>query len=142
MSEYLQIKKDSTIPVYPCDPHSPWQRGSNENTNGLVRQYFPQGTNLNQHSRERLAEVAAKINGRHRESRNWEPTQAHFDRLKQQSQFDQVMRRWVEDTQFVMAANTSERRGVSLAIETQPLRLSINPYTTGLRSELGLHGAG
>jgi len=67
MSEYRQFKKDTTIPVYFCDPHSPWQRGSNENTNGLDRQYFPKGTNLNQHSRERPAEVAAKINGRPRE---------------------------------------------------------------------------
>jgi len=86
MSEYLQFKKDTSIPVYFCDPHSTWQRGSNENTNGLIRQYFPKGTNLNQHSRERLAEVAAKINGRPRESRNWEPAQAHFDRLEKQPQ--------------------------------------------------------
>lgn len=84
MAEYLQFKKETTIPVYFCDPHSPWQRGSNENTNGLVRQYFPKGTNLNLHSPERLAEVAAKINARPRESRNWEPAQVHFDRLKKQ----------------------------------------------------------
>lgn len=82
MAEYLQFKKDTTIPVYFCDPHSPWQRGSNENTNGLIRQYFPKGTNLDLHSPERLAEVAAKINARPRESRNWEPAQMHFDRLK------------------------------------------------------------
>ncbi|WP_349361544.1 IS30 family transposase [Cryobacterium sp. PH31-O1] len=83
MSEYHQFKENTTIPVYFCDPHSPWQRGSNENTNGLVRQYFPKGTNLNLHSPERLAEVAAKINARPRESRNWEPSQTHFDRLKE-----------------------------------------------------------
>ena len=65
MAEYLKFKEETTIPVYFCDPHSPWQRGSNENTNGLIRQYFPKGTNLNQHSLERLAEVAAKINARH-----------------------------------------------------------------------------
>ena len=81
MAEYLQFQAETTIPVYFCDPHSPWQRGSNENTNGLIRQYFPKGTNLNLHGPERLAEVAAKINARPRESRNWEPAQTHFDRL-------------------------------------------------------------
>ena len=81
MAEYLQFQTETTIPVYFCDPHSPWQRGTNENTNGLVRQYFPKGTNLNLHGPERLAEVAAKINARPRESRNWESAQAHFDRL-------------------------------------------------------------
>ena len=50
-------------------------------TNGLIRQYFPKGTNLNLHGPERLAEVAAKINARPRESRNWEPAQTHFYRL-------------------------------------------------------------
>ena len=83
MAEYLQFQKDTTIPVYFCDPHSPWQRGSNENANGLIRQYFPKGTNLNLHRPERLAHVAAKINARPRESRSWEPAQTHFDRLKE-----------------------------------------------------------
>ena len=81
MAEYLQFQDETMIPVYFCDPHSPWQRGSNENTNGLIRQYFPKGTNLNLHGPERLAEVAAKINARPRESRSWEPAQTHFDRL-------------------------------------------------------------
>ena len=44
MAEYLQFQEETTIPVYFCDPHSPWQQGSNENTNGLIRQYFPKGT--------------------------------------------------------------------------------------------------
>ena len=83
MAEYQQFQDDTTIPVYFCDAHSPWQRGSNENTNGLIRQYFPKGTNLNLHSPERLAEVAAKINTRPRESRSWEPSGRHFDRLKE-----------------------------------------------------------
>jgi IS30 family transposase len=47
VAEYLQFKEETLIPVYFCDAHSPWQRGSNENTNGLIRQYFPKGTNLN-----------------------------------------------------------------------------------------------
>ncbi len=83
MAEYQQFQDDTTIPVYFCDAHSPWQRGSNENTNGLIRQYFPKGTNLDLHSPERLAEVAAKINARPRESRSWEPSGRHFDRLRE-----------------------------------------------------------
>ena len=81
MAEYLQVREETTIPVYFCDPHSPWQQGSDKNTNGFIRQYSSKGTNLNLHTPERLAEVAAKINARPQESRNWEPTQTHFDWL-------------------------------------------------------------
>lgn len=80
--EYRYFQEDTTIPVYFCDPHSPWQRGADKNTNGLIRQYFPKGTDLNLHSPERPAEVAAKIIAQPRESRNWEPSQTHFDRFK------------------------------------------------------------
>jgi IS30 family transposase len=52
------------MPVHFCGPHSPWQRGSNENTIGLLRQYFPKGTDLSVHSPEHLAAVAAELNGR------------------------------------------------------------------------------
>lgn len=66
MARHLSVTAALAIPVYFCDPHAPWQRGSNENTNGLLRQYFPKGTNLAVHSAEHLAAVADELNDRPR----------------------------------------------------------------------------
>jgi IS30 family transposase len=71
MAQHAQLAAAAELDVYFCDPHSPWQRGSNENTNGLLRQYFPKGTNLSLHSRAHLDYVAAELNGRPRETLNW-----------------------------------------------------------------------
>ena len=71
MAEHAQLRIDAGINVYFCDPHSPWQRGSNENTNGLLRQYFPKGTDLSRHSADELAAVALALNTRPRKTLGW-----------------------------------------------------------------------
>jgi transposase, IS30 family len=77
MALHAQIAADTGLEVYFCDPHSPWQRGSNENTNGLLRQYFPKGTSLAVHSKEDLEAVAAQLNSRPRKTLGWKtPAQA------------------------------------------------------------------
>jgi IS30 family transposase len=68
MAQHAQLRIDSGVQVYFCDPQSPWQRATNENTNGLLRQYFPRGTDLARHSPEDLAAVAAALNGRPRKT--------------------------------------------------------------------------
>ena len=68
MAEHRRFSLASGVEVYFCDPQSPWQRGSNENTNGLLRQYFPKGQSLEGVTQERLDEVAAKLNGRPRKT--------------------------------------------------------------------------
>jgi IS30 family transposase len=77
MAGHQQVSMDTGLAVYFCDPHSPWQRGSNENTNGLLRQYFPKSTNLSAHSKADLDAVAAELNARPRKTLGWRtPAQA------------------------------------------------------------------
>jgi len=72
MAQYAQLKIDSGLEIYFCDPHSPWQRGTNENTNGLLRQYFPKGTDLTRYGMDELSAVAAALNSRPRKTLGWQ----------------------------------------------------------------------
>jgi IS30 family transposase len=81
MSQHRRLRMDVGIQVYFCDPQSPWQRGSNENTNGLLRQYFPKGTDLSLHGPEELAAVAIALNTRPRKTLGWRTPAEAFDEV-------------------------------------------------------------
>lgn len=81
MALHTAITEATGLPIYFCDPHSPWQRGTNENTNGLLRQYFPKGTDLSLYGPGWLDEVAAELNARPRKRLNWRTPAEELDRL-------------------------------------------------------------
>jgi len=84
MAQHARLKVEAGVEVYFCDPQSPWQRGTNENTNGLLRQYFPKGTDLSEHSPETLSAVAETLNGRPRKTLGWKtPAEALDEYLMQ-----------------------------------------------------------
>ncbi len=82
MTQHAQLRIETGLLVYFCDPRSPWQRGTNENTNGLLRQYFPKGTDLSKHSAADLVAVATVLNSRPRKTLGWKtPAEALNDQL-------------------------------------------------------------
>ena len=81
MAKHAELRIETGLSVYFCDSHSPWQRGSNENTNGLLRQYFPKGTDLAAHAADDLAAVAHARNARPRKTLGWRTPAEALDKI-------------------------------------------------------------
>jgi IS30 family transposase len=81
MAQHARLRIETGLDIYFCDPQSPWQRGSNENTNGLLRQYFPKGTDLSQYGTAELSAVAHALNSRPRKTLGWRTPAEALDGL-------------------------------------------------------------
>ena len=92
MSNHIEIAAATELDIYFCDPHSPWQRGSNKNTNGLLRQYFPKGTDLSGYHPDYLDFVAAQLNSRPRKRLGWRTPAKHSTNYSQTKTIHPVLR--------------------------------------------------
>ena len=90
MGQHAKLCMDTGLEVYFCDPQSPWQRGTNENTNGLLRQYFPKGTSLSAHSASELNAVALALNTRPRKTLGWRTPAEAFNELLRSTEQSRV----------------------------------------------------
>lgn len=90
MAQHAQLQIETGLDIYFCDPQSPWQRGSNENTNGLLRQYFPKGTDLSQHGINELRAVAHALNTRPRKTLGWQTPAEALDQVLKQDIIESV----------------------------------------------------